>query len=141
MELPNSVCEKTNCVNGAESLKEKLAQSGINLTDEQKDLLVRYANGMDSVNTSGNYPKENPVKEYALVAFKGMLLAAVYGIADAQYLLGLMYEKGHGTVADNQKAFDWYQKAAEQGQPEAQNNLALMYVLGKGLLEDDQKAF
>jgi len=46
--------------------------------------------------------------------------------AKEQFLLGLAYEKGDGVAKDQQKAADWYSKAAEQGYAEAQYHLALL---------------
>ena len=40
---------------------------------------------------------------------------ADYGNAEAQHKLGEMYEEGHGTAKDFDKALEWYQKAAAQG--------------------------
>ena len=42
-------------------------------------------------------------------------LAASTGFADAQYALGLMYDKGLGVARDAAKARDFYAKAAAQG--------------------------
>ncbi|MBR7069187.1 MAG: sel1 repeat family protein [Oxalobacter sp.] len=124
-----------------EKLKEALDKSGIRLTEAQKDLLVQYATAMATIDTLGEYPEGNPAGKDPITAFDAMSSAAGYGIADAQYLLGLMYEKGHGTPVDYQEAFGWYQQAAEQGHPSAQNNLGLMYVMGKGVPQDNEKAF
>jgi len=40
---------------------------------------------------------------------------ADYGNAEAQHKLGEMYEEGHGTEQDFDKALEWYQRAAAQG--------------------------
>jgi hypothetical protein len=40
---------------------------------------------------------------------------ADYGNAEAQHKLGEMYEEGHGTPQDFDKALEWYRKAAAQG--------------------------
>ena len=45
--------------------------------------------------------------------------AADQGLADAQYTLGVCYEKGCGTVKDTVKAREWYKKAADQGHEKA----------------------
>src|SRR5210317_344499 len=42
------------------------------------------------------------------------------GVADAQFSLGLLYERGVGTSQDTKQAVNWYTKAAEQGHVEAQ---------------------
>ncbi|WP_444216008.1 tetratricopeptide repeat protein [Dialister hominis] len=43
------------------------------------------------------------------------LKAAKQGLASAQYDLGLMYEFGRGVEQSDEKAREWYQKAADQG--------------------------
>ena len=48
---------------------------------------------------------------------------AEQGDADAQYYLGVMYNKGQGLAKDANQAVYWYRKAAEQGNATAQNNL------------------
>ncbi|GIT24767.1 MAG: hypothetical protein CM1200mP41_08110 [Gammaproteobacteria bacterium] len=40
---------------------------------------------------------------------------AKQGDADAQFSLGVMYEKGEGVAKDNKAAVKWYTLAAEQG--------------------------
>lgn len=65
---------------------------------------------------------------------------AEQGDANAQALLGRMYEEGVGVKQDNVKAVKWYSRAAEQGIAEAQFNLGNMYVSGQGVKQDDVKA-
>ncbi len=58
---------------------------------------------------------------------------AVNGMAEAQYVLGEMYNHGLSIAVDKQQAVYWYRKAAEQGFAEAQNNLAVLYTKGEGV--------
>ena len=58
------------------------------------------------------------------------------GIADAQYYLGLMYDKGEGVPQNYAAAAAWYRKAADQGDEVssvAQLNLGSMYDKGEGV--------
>ncbi len=57
---------------------------------------------------------------------------AEQGVAEAQFLLGVMYDKGLGVPQDYVEAVGWWRKAAEQGHAKAQYNLGVMYgnVLG-----------
>ncbi len=55
------------------------------------------------------------------------------GNAEAQFNLGVMYDKGEGVPQDDTEAVKWYRKAAEQGYAEAQYSLGLMYVKGWGV--------
>lgn len=48
---------------------------------------------------------------------------------------------GRGIPQNDDKAYEWFQKAAEQGNAMAQCNLGLMYGSGHGVPQDDIKAF
>ena len=73
-------------------------------------------------------------------AVKWFRKAADQGVAEAQTMLGLMYENGHGVPQDHKKAVRWYRKATEQGDAKAQSNLGFMYLKGLGLTQDDKEA-
>ena len=47
---------------------------------------------------------------------------AKQGDADAQFSLGVMYEKGEGVAKDNKAAVKWYTLAAEHGDEDASEN-------------------
>lgn len=59
--------------------------------------------------------------------------AAMQGIADAQYSLGLLYVTGEGVTKDSSEAMKWFRKAAEQGRANAQFALGSGYALGEGV--------
>lgn len=59
--------------------------------------------------------------QHALALFRQ---AADSGNAEAQYQLGTMYLQGRGTAKDENKARQWFEKAAEQAHPGAQYGLA-----------------
>ena len=71
---------------------------------------------------------------------KLILPLAKKGFANAQYNMGVMYEKGKGVEKNLNKAKKWFQFAADQGLPKAQYNLGLMYGKGKGVEKDYNKA-
>ena len=73
-------------------------------------------------------------------AYKLILPLANKGFAQAQYNLGVMYEKGKGVKENLKKAKKWFQFAAEQGVVKAQYSLGLMYGKGKGVAKDYSKA-
>jgi TPR repeat protein len=72
--------------------------------------------------------------------FEATLKAAEQGLADAQFQLGYMYERGEGVPKDETESAKWYRKAAEQGVAMAQYRLGLKYRLGYGVPEDYAEA-
>ena len=62
------------------------------------------------------------------------------GYANAQYHLGVCYQKGKGVVKDCVEAVKWYRKAADQGLANAQYNLGYCYKYGEGVAKDDIEA-
>ncbi len=61
---------------------------------------------------------------------------AAQGDADAQVLLGLMYDSGLGTPQDYSEAAKWYRKAADLKSVHAYYMLAVMYGMGHGVPQD-----
>ncbi len=61
---------------------------------------------------------------------------AEQGGANAQLLLGSMYDNGRGIPQDYTEAVKWYRKAAEQGNARAQRALGIMYRYGYGVAKD-----
>lgn len=56
-------------------------------------------------------------------AFEWYEKAALRGHADAQFSLGLMYDKGHiGIPKNNVNAYAWYKLSSEQGLEDAKRN-------------------
>lgn len=51
-----------------------------------------------------------------------------------------MYRNGDGIQQSDEKAVEWYSKAAEQGNASAQCNLGYMYEEGRGVLQSNEKA-
>lgn len=52
--------------------------------------------------------------------YNSTLSSANQGDAISQYNLGVMYALGEGVRQDDQKALEWYTKAANQGNADAQ---------------------
>ena len=57
--------------------------------------------------------------------------AASSGNADAQFLVGLMFDNGQGVVQDYREATYWYKLSASQGHSKAQHNIARLFYLGR----------
>lgn len=54
--------------------------------------------------------------------------------------MGVRYLLGRGVQQDDEKAFYYFSKAANQGDALAQNELAYMYAVGKGTQRNEAKA-
>jgi len=61
---------------------------------------------------------------------------AEQGDADAQLMLGVMYNKGVGVTQNYKTALKWSTLAAEQGNAKAQTLLGFVYSLGEGVIKD-----
>lgn len=57
---------------------------------------------------------------------------ADFGDARGQNMLGILFKNGHGVEKNQNKAIEWYKKAAEQGLDKAQVNLGCIYLYGTG---------
>lgn len=62
------------------------------------------------------------------------------GDSEAEYALGVAYEKGTGVKKNSEQAANWYRKAAEKGHAKAQNSLGVLYWLGDGVEKDKAQA-
>ena len=69
----------------------------------------------------------NGVKQDYKEAIVWYRKAAEHEQANAQYYLGLCYEKGQGVTKNETEAIEWYRKAAEQGHAIAQYSLGNFY--------------
>jgi len=64
------------------------------------------------------------------------------GVADCQYGLGVLYDRGYGRPEDSTKALHWYRRAALNGSRDAQVQLGFIYATGrKGIDQAPVKAF
>jgi len=67
-------------------------------------------------------------------------IKADQGDAYAQTSLGLIYSSGKDVTKNDQKAFEYFTKAANQNNIKAQAMLGSMYYYGKGTSKNIQKA-
>jgi TPR repeat protein len=65
---------------------------------------------------------------------------AAQGNAQAQVLLGIMYDHGQGVPRDYKEAVKWYRLAAAQGNAFAQGLLGFMYQYGDGVVQNYVRA-
>ncbi|MCX7206484.1 MAG: tetratricopeptide repeat protein [Proteobacteria bacterium] len=89
-----------------------------------------FNEGLESYN-AGNYK----------LAFKNFSPLAKQGDAQAQFNLGVIYDKGQGVLQDYVQAIAWYRKAAEQGHVDAQRTMGFQYFMGQGVPPDYAQAF
>ncbi len=73
-------------------------------------------------------------------AFEILEPLAKSGKYEAQILIGVMYEYGHGVEKDPEKSFKWHKKAADQGIPAAQHDIGVKYFRGSGVKKNLGKA-
>lgn len=65
---------------------------------------------------------------------------AEQGNPNAQYNLGVIYDRGYGVERNYDKARTWYKKAAAQDYAKAAHNLGVMYQKGHGVPANDERA-
>lgn len=63
------------------------------------------------------------------------------GDAEAQAVLGWMYQNGKGVLQDDTQAIGWFRKAAAQNDAAAQFKLGPMYAVGRGVPKDYVQAY
>lgn len=73
--------------------------------------------------------------------YKAQLILAKQGNKEAQYDVGIMYEKGRGVDRNPRKAVHWLGEAARQGHATAMAELGIIYFEGNGVSPDYAKAF
>ena len=74
------------------------------------------------------------------IALRLLRAPAEQGNADAQLLLGIMYQDGEGVAKDAAEAARWIQKAAEQDNATAEFALGVMYHQAMGVPKDEAAA-
>ena len=73
-------------------------------------------------------------------AFQILSPLAEGGNSEAQKMMGIMYDYGHGVKADPKKALAWYILSAKQGDPAVQYQVGAKYFRGNDVKQDYQEA-
>ncbi len=73
-------------------------------------------------------------------AFKILQPLAKDGDSESQKMLGIMYDYGHGVIANSERALYWYLLSAEQGQPAVQYQVGAKYFRGDGVKQNYKEA-
>jgi hypothetical protein len=81
------------------------------------------------------YIQGNYIRAYEL-----LLPLAEEGNAEAQKILGIMYDYGHGVEKDQERALEWYLRAASQGQVSVQYQVGAKYFRGEGTYRNYEEA-
>lgn len=105
---------------------------------------VFYENAKETRNALGltiglEYAGVHLPKNYQM-AVPYLSKAADNNDKDAQFSLGIFYDKGYGVPRDPTKAVYWFKKAAKQGIAGAEYNLGNAYYKGRGTLQNYDKA-
>jgi len=79
-------------------------------------------------------------KEFQTAIHK-LLPLAIEGNAEAQYQIGLMYDRGLGFPKDRCISITWADKAARQGHPNAAMQLAFSFTIGSPVRQSDEMAY
>ncbi len=100
--------------------------------DANGELLARYEDTALKTTADGEQREFNQLNaDYTAGNYSGILprvrALAEQGHLWAETLLGLMYRKGQGVVHDDDKAEDFYGRAAKKGWPGAEYNLGTYY--------------
>ena len=73
-------------------------------------------------------------------AYNILIPLAEEGDAEAQKMLGIMYDYGQGVPADPELALQWYIRSAEQGQTAVQYQVGAKYYKGESIPQDFAEA-
>ncbi len=113
--------------------QESLLQRCLGLPAGSAPALIEYCQGV--IANSGSRGPQDPQ-----AALRHYQKAAEMGLAEAQAVLGVAYERGYaGMKADLRQAASWYEKAAAQGYAGAELNLGQLYMSGNGVPRDPVK--
>jgi len=74
-------------------------------------------------------------------AINKYLVASKEGSADAEYRLGLLYEKGLGVRLNMKSSIEWYELAAKKKHPLALYTLAIIYANGNYVKMNKRRAY
>lgn len=107
-------------------------------------VVVIFASIVGPSNPSAAGPFEDGVSAYQrgdYVAAMGIFRTlAEGGNGDAQYNLGIMFDKGTGVRPDAKTAAEWYRRAANAGVVDAQCSLGIVLAEGRGVPKNSTAA-
>lgn len=80
--------------------------------------------------------EKDPLKEDLLVSLKRDVAK---GDVHAMHGMGVVYAEAIGVRRDDEKAVEWFRKAAEKGNGVSMHYIGLMYLEGRGVPQDSQQ--
>ncbi|KAG0260126.1 hypothetical protein DFQ27_003735 [Actinomortierella ambigua] len=96
---------------------------------------------ISDVSPSRSSETEEPATSPLLMEFVSLYRRAMLNDVDSQVSLAEMYETGSGGIPkDNEMAFTWYLKAAQQGHLSAMDRVGDMYADGRGTEQSHDEA-
>ncbi len=128
-----------------ELIREANPEVNLNRLKGGEDLVIPGAR-IAQFNLGMLYEQGKGVKKNNQKAAQWHLRAAKAGLADAQFALGYLMEKGtaHNAIVDTPDYVDavhWYSRAANQGFGPAQQNLGQLYMKGQGTTQNLVQAY
>ena len=99
-------------------------------------LLIVFSTNAD-FNKGKTFYKEGNLEAAALE----FLRDAKLGNAEAQFHIGVLYDRGRGVTQNFKEAAKWFRQAAEQGHAAAQYNLGYLLYKGKGVSKNLDYAY
>jgi uncharacterized protein len=109
----------------------------------RRNLVVFMALALPLVFSSPGLPQSSTpalISKSSRVDLKLLTEKANSGNPEAQYKLGVVYQRGLGVDKSEFEAIRWYRMAANSGLTDAQNNLAYLYETGPDGLRDMAEA-
>lgn len=121
-------------------------------TEAESPPAVELINGVSLEQTQKNAQQGNPQAQYDLgwtywknaeyqKSFPWIKAAASHGHSEAEYLLGMAYLNGRGTVQNYRSALEQFTKAAQKGHLEAQYRLGIFYRDGLATPSNKESAY
>lgn len=96
---------------------------------------------ISNADCENNYHSLQNEKKYCQLSYSKLGALARSGDAEAQFMLGRIYEKGLGVEINHKRSCYWYRKATKNSHLNAMYNLAQKYKRGEGVVKDLDVAF
>ncbi|MBT5633763.1 MAG: sel1 repeat family protein, partial [Nitrospina sp.] len=99
----------------AQLILGKMHENGVSVSQDYDQAFKWYQRAAEQDSAQAKSHIYGIAKKGSSQALKILTDDAKQGVAEAQFHLGLMYDKGQGVPQNYDQAFKWYQRAAKQG--------------------------